>query len=144
MDTTTINTIIGLTGAIIVCIVNNLVVVRKMREDSRNELRKQIAGNEAKNQEQFAEIKSEINNNMADMTARLEEIIANQEVQQANIKKDLEYHLHCLQDLDKKVEKHNQVIERTYALEKRAAVVDSKIDHIEDKMQDIEKDLDKR
>lgn len=39
-----------------------------------------------------------------------------------------------LQQLEKKVDKHNQVIERTYELEKRAAVVETEIDEIKKKV----------
>lgn len=144
METSTINAIIALVGALLVCVFNNIVVIRRMREDSKNELKKQIATNEQRTQEQFSAIKTEINNNMADMTARLEEIIANQEVQQTAISKDLQHHLGCLQELDKKVEKHNQVIERTYELERKVSVIDQKFVRVEDKIEDIEKDLEKR
>jgi hypothetical protein len=36
-----------------------------------------------------------------------------------------------IQQLESKVEKHNQVIERVYKLEKHEAVVDEKIEHLE-------------
>jgi hypothetical protein len=36
-----------------------------------------------------------------------------------------------LKELEKKVDKHNQVIERTYKLEERASVIETRIDEIE-------------
>ena len=43
-----------------------------------------------------------------------------------------------LQQLEKKVDKHNTVIERTYALEKRADVVDEKITVANHRIADLE------
>lgn len=39
-----------------------------------------------------------------------------------------------LVQLEKKVDKHNQVIERTYELEKRAAVIETEVDDIKKKV----------
>lgn len=38
-----------------------------------------------------------------------------------------------LQELEKKVDKHNKVIERTYKLEERAAVIETEIEDIKKK-----------
>ena len=43
-----------------------------------------------------------------------------------------------LAQLEKKVDKHNTVIERTYALEKRAEVVDEKIAVVNHRIKDLE------
>ena len=43
-----------------------------------------------------------------------------------------------LQELEKKVDKHNTVIERTYALEKHAEVVDEKIKVANNRIADLE------
>ena len=43
-----------------------------------------------------------------------------------------------LSQLEKKVDKHNTVIERTYALEKRAEVVDEKIAVVNHRIKDLE------
>ena len=43
-----------------------------------------------------------------------------------------------LEQLEKKVEKHNSVIERTYNLEQRQAVEDEKIDVINHRLKDLE------
>lgn len=39
-----------------------------------------------------------------------------------------------LQQLEKKVDKHNQVIERTYKLEERAAVIETEMDDLKKKV----------
>lgn len=44
-----------------------------------------------------------------------------------------------LQELEKKVDKHNSVIERTYALEEWQAVVDEKIKVVNHRIDDLEK-----
>lgn len=43
-----------------------------------------------------------------------------------------------LEQLEKKVDKHNTVIERTYALEKRADVIDEKIKVANNRIADLE------
>lgn len=43
-----------------------------------------------------------------------------------------------LEQLEKKVEKHNSVIERTYNLEQRQAVEDEKIEVINHRIKDLE------
>ena len=43
-----------------------------------------------------------------------------------------------LEQLERKVDKHNTVIERTYALEKRAEVVDEKIAVVNHRIKDLE------
>ena len=45
---------------------------------------------------------------------------------------------YMLQQLEKKVDKHNTVIERTYALEKRADVIDEKINVANHRIADLE------
>lgn len=44
-----------------------------------------------------------------------------------------------LEQLEKKVDKHNQVVERTYALEEKAALVDEKIKVANHRIDDLEK-----
>ena len=43
-----------------------------------------------------------------------------------------------IQQLEKKVEKHNQVIERVYKLEQRGAVIDEEIKVANHRIQDLE------
>ena len=43
-----------------------------------------------------------------------------------------------LQELEKKVDKHNTVIERTYALEERAAVMEEKMEVANHRIKDLE------
>lgn len=42
-----------------------------------------------------------------------------------------------LEQLEKKVDKHNQVIERTYALEKENSIQNQKIETIEEKLKEV-------
>ena len=44
-----------------------------------------------------------------------------------------------LEQLEKKVDKHNNVIERTYALEERAAVQEEKLDAANHRISDLER-----
>ena len=44
-----------------------------------------------------------------------------------------------IEQLGKKVEKHNTVIDRTYALEKHAEIVDEKIKVINHRIEDLER-----
>lgn len=44
-----------------------------------------------------------------------------------------------LQELEKKVDKHNQVIERTYALEERAGIIEERIKVANHRIDDLEK-----
>ena len=43
-----------------------------------------------------------------------------------------------LEELEKKVDKHNTVVERTYALEERAAVMENRMKVQEHRMEDLE------
>jgi len=49
-----------------------------------------------------------------------------------------------LEQLEKKVDKHNSVIERTYQLEKRADVMDEKIKVANHRIEDLEKEVAKK
>jgi len=46
-----------------------------------------------------------------------------------------------IKELEKKVEKHNNLIERTYQLEKRADVMDEKIKVANHRIEDLEKEV---
>ena len=46
-----------------------------------------------------------------------------------------------LEQLEKKVDKHNQVIERTFALEERASLLEEKINVANHRIEDLEHDL---
>ena len=46
-----------------------------------------------------------------------------------------------IEQLEKKVEKHNSIVERTYELEKNVAVLDDKIKSAQHRLDDIEKDV---
>lgn len=44
-----------------------------------------------------------------------------------------------LEELEKKVDKHNQVIERTYNLEEKAALAEAEFKRINHRLEDLEK-----
>ena len=48
-----------------------------------------------------------------------------------------------LEQLEKKVDKHNNVVERTYALEERAAVQEEKLDVANHRISDLESRVEK-
>ena len=131
------NNILGylITGVctLIVCLINNAVTLKKHRDESNEKM-----------QEQINHMKEDITDNMADMSAKIEEIIANQETSQMSIKKDIEHFTFCLLELDKKVEKHNNVIERTYNLEKNTEVLQEKMRVANARIADLEHENEKR
>ena len=47
--------------------------------------------------------------------------------------------IYRLQELEKKVDKHNQVIERTYALEERAGLLEERVKVANHRIDDLEK-----
>jgi len=49
-----------------------------------------------------------------------------------------------IDELEKKVQKHNNLIERTFQLEKRADVVDEKIKVANHRIEDLEKEVAKK
>ena len=70
--------------------------------------------------------------------------IINSRAQHRALLTELERHAalqaYRIEQLEKKVEKHNQVIERTYALEKRADLIDEKIKVANHRIDDLEKE----
>ena len=42
-----------------------------------------------------------------------------------------------IEELSRRVEKHNQVVERTYAQEQKAAVMEEKLEFVHDKLKEI-------
>lgn len=44
-----------------------------------------------------------------------------------------------LDDLSKKVEKHNQLVERTYELEKKAGIAEAEFKRVNHRLEDLEK-----
>ncbi len=74
-----------------------------------------------------------------DLTAHLEEIIANQDDSTNQIRNELAMLTYKLSELAKHVEKHNSVIERTYELEKRTELQEEKIRVANHRLNDLEK-----
>lgn len=75
----------------------------------------------------------------ANLTAHLEEIIANQDDATSRISGEIEMLKYQMTELAKHVEKHNNVIERTYELEKRTELQEEKIKVANHRLVDLEK-----
>ena len=57
----------------------------------------------------------------------------------AELQKHSELQAYRIEELEKKVEKHNQVVERTYALERRADVTEEKLRVANHRIDDLER-----
>lgn len=117
---TYIPAIISAAAALIVCLLNN--GYQRKRDESAREAEK--------------------NEQQADLTAHLEEIIANQNESSSQIHSEIEMIRYQLSELSKHVDKHNRVIERTYELEKRTELQEEKIRVANHRIEDLEKAVD--
>lgn len=108
---------ISAAASLIVCLINN------------NFQRKRDKSTIAREKEQ----------QQADLTAHLEEIIANQDDSTTRIRNEIGMVEYKLSELSKHVEKHNNVIERTYELEKRTELQEEKIRVVNHRIEDLEK-----
>ena len=116
--------IISAAAAIIVCLINNHL---QRKRDERKSA--------AEKERQQAVLK-------ADLTAHLEEVIANQNESTSQIHNEIEMIRYQLSELAKHVDKHNNVIERTYELEKRTELQEEKIKVANHRLNDLEKAVD--
>lgn len=112
-----ITAVISAAATLIVCLINN------------HFQRKRDKSTMAKEQEQ----------QQADLIAHLEEIIANQDDSTNQIRNEIGMVEYKLSELSKHVEKHNNVIERTYELEKRTELQEEKIKVANHRIDDLEK-----
>lgn len=83
---------------------------------------------------------AEKENQQADITAHLEEIIAVQNESTNSIQNEIGMIKYQLAELAKHVDKHNGVIERTYELEKRTELQEEKIRVANKRIADLEGD----
>ncbi|MCM1416672.1 MAG: hypothetical protein NC430_12215 [bacterium] len=111
-----ITSIISAAATLIVCMINNW---HQRKRDERKR--------EAEREQQ-----------QANLTAHLEEIIANQDASTSQIHSEIEMVKYQLSELTKRVEKHNNVIERTYELEKRTEIQEEKIRVANHRIEDLE------
>lgn len=112
-----ITAVISAAATLIVCLINNNY--QRKHDESKREKEKE--------QQQ------------ADLTAHLEEIIANQDDSTTQIRNEIGMVEYKLSELTKHVEKHNTVIERTYELEKRTELQEEKIRVANHRIEDLEK-----
>ena len=105
---------------LVVCLLNNNAQMRKR---------------DIEQDKQITEIKNELNKHIADVKTELREQIVELSAayQQSTAIVTVK-----LDELDKKQEKHNQVIERVYKLEKTADVHDEKIKVANNRILDLE------
>lgn len=144
MDTSIVSAAIAGVSAIVICIINNYVTVRKVQNESYDKIREQLAITRNTSEEHIAELRKDINGTLTEMSAKMKEIIANQELYQAGITKDIEMISYCMKNLETKVEKHNNVVERTYALEKNTEVLNEKVRVANARISDLERENEKR
>lgn len=109
--------VISAAAALIVCLINN----RYQRKHDEN------VREAEKNQQQ------------TNLTAHLEEIIANQNESTNQIHNEIEMMRYQLSELAKHVDRHNKVIERTYELEKHTELQEEKIRVANHRIDDLEK-----
>lgn len=115
-----ITAIISAAATLIVCLINNRY--QRRHDESTREKEKE--------QQQ------------ANLTAHLEEIIANQDDSTNQIRSEIEMVKYQLSELAKHVDRHNNVIERTYELEKRTELQEEKIKVANHRLNDLEKAVD--
>ncbi len=116
-----ITAVISAAVTLSVCLINNFF--QRKRDDSKRE----------KEKEQQQD----------DLTAHLKEIIANQDDSTNQIRSEIEMVKYQLSELAKHVDKHNNVIERTYELEKRTELQEEKIKVANHMLSDLKKAVDK-
>lgn len=102
---------------LVVCLINNNYQ-RKRDEKSRKDTKKK---------------------EQADITERLEEIKDAQNEFKTQIHNEIEMVKYQLSELTKHVDKHNNVIERTYELEKQTEIQEEKIRVANHRIEDLEK-----
>lgn len=114
-------------SAVVVCLINNYVTLKKDRESRDQKFISDLNEIRKSNESAIAEIK-------ADFMAHMEELLASQTdlLNQINIVK-LNY-----ENLCKAVEKHNNVVERTYKLENRLDVTEEKQRVANNRIDDLE------
>lgn len=112
-----ITAIISAAATLIVCLLNN----------NYQRKRDEMASEAEKEQQQ------------ADLTAHLQEIITNQDDSTSKISNEIGMLKYQMSELTKHVEKHNSVIERTYELEKRTELQEEKIKVANHRLEDLEK-----
>lgn len=112
---------------LVVCLINNAVQIKRDR----------VAREDAHNQH-VNEIREELNIQMSEMKgdfmAHMEELMATQQ----DITNRMQLFSYQLDELSKRVEKHNNVIERTYALERRMDVEDARYESVNTRIEKLE------
>ena len=111
--TTLIGVVISSTITLVGCLINNHAQLRKRDIDQD----KHITEIKEELNRQISDVKTELREQMMELNAAYQQSVAVITVK--------------LDDLDKKQEKHNKVIERTYKLESDTKLLDERIKHLE-------------
>lgn len=114
---TVIASILSAASAIIVCLLNNHF--QRKRDDAKHE--------------------SDLARQQSDLTAHMREMISTQQDGLAEIKNDIGFINYQITELKAHVDKHNNVIERTYELEKRTDLQEEKIKVANNRIADLER-----
>lgn len=110
-----------------VCLINNAVQLKRDRN----------AREQAQNEQLDAlrrDMTSQINEIRSDFMAHMQELIATQQ----DITTKMQLFGYQLENLGKNVEKHNQVVERTYSLERRMDLAEEKQRVANNRIDDLE------
>lgn len=110
MSDTIWSALIGAGGAVIVCLITQYFILKRARMEM-------IESSKREREEMF--------------NAQKESIVS--------IQHQIEMVCYKVDELSKRVEKHNQVIDRTYALEKKADVIEEQIKVINHRLDDLER-----
>jgi TolA-binding protein len=114
-------------ATLIVCLINNYFTSKRHMEDMRENERRRTEDINNSHSKEMASLKEEL-------TASVEGLINSQ----TELTHAIDIIKLQIDNLRNDVNKHNQVIERTYALERKADVLEEKIDVANNRIKDLE------
>lgn len=127
MNTEIIVAIIGFLGVGLTSILTTVVQIKKLKADQKDTIQKSLEANRDEYLRGIAEVKDSIQDvkeNLSEVKATYQTTVATLTLQISN--------------LEKKQDKHNSVIERTYALERDIEVLKNRESVSEHRLYDIE------
>ena len=136
ITTTLITGAVGIVTSLIGAIVTFQVAIKKDRDKQREDLKAELIKYHEKNREEIKKIQEgdlrEIRDDLSQMGANLQQKVAIIELELGHARDDIT-------TLSSRVEKHNNVIERTYRLEEADKLLDEKIKVANHRIDDLEK-----
>lgn len=127
MNTEIIIAIIGFLGVGLTSILTTIVQIKKLKADQKDTIQKSLEANRDEYLRGIAEVKDsiqDVKDNISEVKATYQTTVATLTLQISN--------------LEKKQDKHNSVIERTYALERDVEVLKNRESVSEHRLYDIE------